>query len=61
MSKHNISDKQRKLAKLHGTPEEFENAVWRAYCDLYITMDEALNGIKKYKNEWRAAGKIKTN
>lgn len=43
------------LRAAHGTPEEFEAAVWRAANDLFITDDEARAGIEKYRAEYAAA------
>jgi hypothetical protein len=43
------------LRSKHGTPEEFERAVWKAYADLFITKGEADAAIAKYRVEWRVA------
>ena len=51
-----FTEKQKRLAENHGTPEQFEKAVWKAYADLMITFPEALEGIVKYKDEWKQAG-----
>jgi len=48
-------DTKAELRVKHGTPEEFEIAVWAAWADLFITTAEALEGIKKYKLEWDEA------
>lgn len=51
-----MTEKQKILAEKHGTPTEFESAVWMAYDTLYITGDEAVAAINKYKREWEEAG-----
>ena len=43
------------LTAKHGTPEEFERAVWEAYCNLFVTKDEAEAAIIKYREEWSNA------
>lgn len=45
---------QRRLKAAHGDPEEFANAVWRAYPS-FIGADEASAAIFKYRSEWEAA------
>ncbi|MEI4518666.1 MULTISPECIES: hypothetical protein [unclassified Stenotrophomonas] len=45
---------QRRLKAAHGDPEEFANAVWRAY-PIFIGADEASAAIFKYRTEWEAA------
>ncbi|MGH8037180.1 MAG: hypothetical protein ACREPD_05515 [Stenotrophomonas sp.] len=45
---------QRRLKVAHGDPEEFANAVWRAYPS-FIGADEASAAIFKYRTEWEAA------
>ena len=47
---------QEKLREKHGTPEEFERAIWNGYADMFVTMGEALAAITKYNNEWNEAG-----
>ena len=52
-----IADLERKptkeeLRKKHGTPKEFADAIWAAWADLFITMEEAKAAIHKYHNEW---------
>ena len=52
-----IADIERKptkedLRKKHGTPKEFADAIWAAWADLFITMEEAKAAIHKYHNEW---------
>lgn len=51
-----MTDKQKQLAKVHGTPEEFADATWQACDNLYITTTEAVDAIQKYKQEWLEAG-----
>jgi hypothetical protein len=51
-----MTPEQERLRAAHGTPREFEAAVWRAYADLFVTHDEAVAGIQKYRDEWEAAG-----
>ena len=51
-----MTDRQKELAYKHGTPEQFEKAIWKAWDDLFITSDEADAAIKKYRAEWDAAG-----
>lgn len=51
-----MNDRQKDLAEMHGTPEQFEKAIWKACYDLFITSDEADAAIKKYREEWDAAG-----
>ena len=48
---------QKRLMKLQGTPEQFKNAVDRAYCDLFVTMQEAERAIRAYRRAWAKAGK----
>ena len=52
-----INYKQQKLVDERGTPEKFEDAVWRACDDMFITTNEAFKAIRKYKKEWYDAGK----
>jgi protein subunit release factor A len=49
------SAKQDELAEKHGTPEQFEKAVWKAYSDLFGSQEEAVSAIRKYRNEWESA------
>jgi hypothetical protein len=44
--------KRKELEEKHGTPDQFEKAIWKAYADLFITMPEAMAAIQKYKAEW---------
>ena len=46
---------QEKLREKHGTPAEFERAVWKGYVDMFVTMGEAMAAITKYNNEWNEA------
>jgi hypothetical protein len=50
-----MTKKQKELAEKHGTPEQFEKAIWKAYSDLFITSTEAWSAIMKYKDEWKQA------
>jgi hypothetical protein len=45
---------RRAMTKRHGTPSEFETAVWRAYCE-HGGIDESYEAIDKYRREWLAA------
>jgi hypothetical protein len=49
-----LTDKQKELKVKHGTPEQFEAAVWRALGE--ISVKEAIDGIHKYEREWAEAG-----
>ena len=51
-----MTEKQKQLAERHGTPEQFEKAIWKAWDDLLITSGEADAAIKKYHAKWDAAG-----
>lgn len=42
-------------AKEHGTPEEFESAIWRAQADGFVTTNEAIATIRRYYAEYEAA------
>jgi hypothetical protein len=44
---------KRELAEKHGTPEEFERAVWGAIGE--ISVNEAIEAINKYRAEWEQA------
>lgn len=50
-----MSDQQKQMAMDHGTPAEFESAVWSAWSQLFIEIDEARAAIAKYGEEWEAA------
>lgn len=41
-----MTKKQEELAEQHGTPEQFEKAIWEAYADLFITRTEAWAAIR---------------
>lgn len=41
------------MRKHHGTPAEFEVAVWQAVGE--ISIEEAVNAVLKYKTEWHEA------
>ena len=51
-----MTEKQEELAEKHGTPEQFEKAIWKACDDLTITTQEAVAAINGYKYEWTQAG-----
>jgi hypothetical protein len=44
---------QKELAEKHGTQDQFEKAIWKAYADLFITMPEAMAAIQNYRDEWK--------
>lgn len=46
---------QEELREKHGTPEEFERAVWEAHAQLFVATEEAMKTIAKYHDEWRDA------
>lgn len=46
-------EKRVDLRERHGTPAEFEQAVWRAWD--FLTYDEQIAGIKAYRARWEAA------
>lgn len=46
---------QIQLEELHGTPAEFEAAVWKAHDDGFCTTAEARTAIEKYREEFRRA------
>jgi hypothetical protein len=51
-----VTAQQNELAEKHGTPEQFEKAIWKACDDLAITTQEAVAEINGYKYEWMQAG-----
>jgi hypothetical protein len=51
-----MTAQQQKLAREHGTPEQFEVYIWKAYEDLFITLREARGVIDGYRAEWQKAG-----
>ena len=53
-----MTDKQKELAKKHGTPKQFANAIWKAHDDLFITRIEAIRAIEHYQKEWAEAGGV---
>lgn len=60
---HNITGKNIPLEnfiKEHGTLQEFENALFRAYADLMITHHEAQTAIAKYKKDILALQQIES-
>lgn len=50
-----MTKEQEALKAKHGTPEQFEESVWRALGD--ISVAEARTAIAKYHAEWRAASR----
>jgi hypothetical protein len=50
-----VTDRQKELAEKHGTPEQFEKAIWKAWEDVFITANEANAAIQKYRAEWACA------
>jgi hypothetical protein len=54
MIKIKMSQKQSELAKKHGTPAEFAQAVYKAVPG-FISMDEARESIERYNQEWSDA------
>lgn len=51
-----MTKKQQELAEKHGTPEQFEKAIWKACDDLTITTVEAMAAINGYRYEFIRAG-----
>jgi hypothetical protein len=51
---YKLTPQQRVLVEKHGTPEQFETAVWRALGE--ISVDEAEEAIAKYRREGDQAG-----
>ena len=49
-----MMEKQEELAEKHGTPEQFEKAIWEACNAMMITTQEAVAAIKGYKYEWQS-------
>jgi hypothetical protein len=54
VSRRRITKAQKTLQRLHGTVDEFTDAVIRAIGDIGI--DEALAAIREYRLRWEAAG-----
>ena len=50
-----MSKTREELQAAHGTPEQFAEAVDKAYRDLMVTQDEAVAAIIKYRQEWASA------
>jgi hypothetical protein len=46
------------LQTAHGTPAEFEAAVWAAHAQLFVTTEEAEAAIAKYRDEWNLAPEV---
>lgn len=55
IQKLSMTPAQRKLAKKHGTPAEFAQAVYKCVPG-DISMDEARAAVEKYNGEWATAG-----
>jgi hypothetical protein len=53
-----MTDEQKRLKAVHGTPEQFAVAVNAAADDLMITTAEAQTGIEQYRREWTEAGRV---
>lgn len=53
-----LTRKQRKLRRRHGTPAEFAVGVYKAVPS-DISMDEARVAVAKYQLEWDSAGRVK--
>jgi hypothetical protein len=51
-----LTPAQQVLQEKHGTPEMFEEAIWKAHAQLFVTTDEAVTAINKYRQEWTIAG-----
>ena len=52
-----VTDRQKELAEKHGTPEQFEKAIWKAWEVVFISSNEANVAIQKYRAEWAGAGR----
>lgn len=50
-----LTSAQKRLKAKHGTPAEFAAACYEAVPG-YISMDEAEAAVRKYNQEWAAAG-----
>lgn len=51
-----MTPKQIELIKKHGTPKQFEAAIWDAWTKLEITTEEANAAITGYNHEFTDAG-----
>jgi hypothetical protein len=51
-----VTAKQKELMGKHGTPSEFRQACYSAFCNLMITAEEFESGVAKYEKEWKEAG-----
>jgi hypothetical protein len=51
-----VTKKQEALKKKHGTPAQFREACYYAFCNLMITAEELEKGVAKYEKEWKEAG-----
>jgi len=52
-----MTNAQQALAKKHGSPQEFERACFAATNSGTITLDEMIDGVNRYRDEWAKAGK----
>ena len=50
-----LTPKQKRLAKKHGNPVEFELACYKAV-PAFISSQECYSAVEAYKEEWRRAG-----
>lgn len=46
---------QQEKRRAHGTPDEFEAAVWRAQADGYVTGEEAFEASQSYRRDYYEA------
>jgi predicted nucleic acid-binding protein len=46
---------KKELQEKHGTPEEFEAACQAAYATMFVTWDELVAAVAKYRQEWQDA------
>jgi hypothetical protein len=56
-----MNNEQKELAEKHGTPEQFEKAIWKAWDYLFLTSGKADAAIKRYRSEWDAAAWVSTS
>lgn len=52
---NSLTDAQKKLRNVHGTPDKFAIACFEAVPG-FISMDEAIAAVLKYANDWEEAG-----
>ena len=50
-----MSRAQKRLKAKHGTPQQFREALWKAYSTLDISFSEMEQAIEKYDREWWTA------